>query len=332
MIEHFGTTPDGQDVHRTAIELGHFKARFLTYGAVLQDIRMDGHPTSLTLGLSTLDEYLNHSRYFGATAGRCANRIGNGTFDLDGARHTTDPNFLSKHTLHGGANGCGKRIWSITDYGENFVAMSHVLPDGHMGFPGALTINAQFTLDAEGLDISYSATTDAPTLCNLAHHSYWALDGSGSILDHQLQVEAESFTEIDGELIPTGASSPVAGSHLDFRNPKMLREGSLQALIDHNFVLSQSQKMIRPVATLKSETSGISLTVQTTEPGLQVYDSGPMDVPILDIDGRALRPHSGLALEPQNWPDAINHDHFPNVVLRPGETYEQHTRFEISKG
>ena len=331
-VEVFGQLPDGRSVERITLRSGSLTARFLTWGAVLQDLRLAGHDFSLVLGLSTLEDYLQHSKYFGATAGRCANRIGNARFVLDGVAHEIDPNFIDKHHLHGGSDSCGKRLWEIGDFQTNSLELMHVLPDGHMGYPGQMRIRARFTLEGDALDIRYSAESDAPTLCNLAHHSYWVLDGSGTILDHELQVSAETFTEIDDELIPTGQTPPVTGTHLDFRTASIVRPHSEAALIDHNFCVSESQKTLRTVACLKSETSGISLNVQTTEPGLQVYDSGPMDVPILDIDGRALKAHAGMALEPQIWPDAINHDHFPNVVLRPGETYEQHTRFEIAKG
>ncbi len=332
MIDVFGFLPDGREVHRITISSGQLSARFLTWGAVLQEIRMDGLANSLTLGLSSLDEYLMHSKYFGATAGRCANRIGNGEFVLDGKTFRVDKNFLDRHQLHGGADGCGKRLWSVADHGPNYVTLKQVMPDGHMGYPGNLEIEALFRVENGALDVRYRATTDAPTLCNLAHHSYWILDGSGSVLDHQLFVAGKTYTPVDDDLIPTGETRPVDGTHLDFSIARPIREGSLEGQIDHNYAIAIERNPIDlDVARLTSLNSGLQMTIKSTEPGLQVYDAGPMDVPIPDIDGRKLGAHCGIALEPQIWPDAINHASFPSPILRPGEIYDQHTRFEFEK-
>lgn len=331
MIENFGRLPDGRDVHRVTLKSGDAIARVLTFGTILQDLRLKAGGASLVLGLATLDEYLEHSRSFGITAGRCANRIGNAQFDLDGKTYNVDANFLGKHLLHGGSDGTGKRLWEIVDHGSDFVTMAHRLPDGHMGFPGALDMRVSFRLESGALDIVMSATTDAATLCNLAHHSYWVLDDSGSILDHLFQVSADTFTPVDEDLIPTGETPSVEGTHLDFRTARRLREGSLKDLIDHNYCLSSEKVDPRPVAVLESQKSNLKMTIVTDQPGLQVYDAGVMDVPINDVDGRALTAHSGIALEPQIWPDAINNSHFPSAVLRPGETYNQHTRFEFER-
>ena len=330
MIETFGSLPDGREVHRVTLARGDLTARFLTYGAVLQDLRLAGHPTSLTLGLETLADYLSHSRFFGATAGRCANRIGNARFTLDGQRYDIDKNFKERHHLHGGSNSLGKRLWTVADHGPAYLAMTHTLPDGHMGYPGTLQVQVRFTLDTDALDIRMTATTDAPTLCNLAHHSYWVLDDSGTILDHNLQIPADRFTAVDNDLIPTDIT-PVAGTRFDFRTNRPIRDGSEQGLIDHNFCFSPAHGGLQDRAILTSPRSGLSLSVRSTEPGLQVYDSAPMDVPVLDIDGRDLKAYAGLALEPQIWPDAINNPDWPSPVLRPGETYDQHTRFEIER-
>lgn len=335
MIEVFDHLPDGSAVHRVTLKNDELTARFLTYGAVLQDLRLHGHAKSLTLGYGTLGEYLCSSDYLGATVGRCANRIGNARFVLDGDTFELDANDQGKHHLHGGSDGTSNRMWRICDHGPDFVTMTQVVPDGHMGYPGELTIEATFRLDGTALDIRYRAKSTRPTLCNIAHHSYWVLDNSGTILDHDLFVGTREFTSVDEALIPTGAVDETGGGH-PFFYPQAapVRSWSKFKTLDHNFCFAPERAPTipnPPLATLESRASGLRLRVRSTEPGLQVYDSGPMDNPGLDIDGRALRGHPGLALEPQNWPDAINHDGFPNAVLRPGETYNQHTRFEIER-
>lgn len=328
----FGTLADGSAVEAVRIAGGGLAATVLTYGAVLQDLRLAGHQPPLVLGFETLADYLAHSRFFGATAGRCANRIRDGRFTLDGRDYQLDCNFLGKHHLHGGSGNIGKRVWTLEDAQADRVALSIALTDGEMGYPGAMTIRQVLSLPGDGvLDIRLEAQSDAPTLCNLAHHSYFNLDGSDTILDHDLQVAADHYLPVDGELIPTGEVAPVEGDAFDFRRPRRLREVCAARSIDHNFCLSDRRRDLTRVATLSAPASGISMDILTTEPGLQVYDGGPLDVPVPGLDGRRIGAHAGMALEPQVWPDAINHPAFPQAVMRPGETYRQHTQFVFRK-
>ena len=154
-IRHFGTMPDGAAVEAIEIAGGGLTARFLTWGAVLQDLRLAGHDPALVLGFRHLPDYLAHSRYFGATAGRCANRIAQGEAMIDGTPFRFDRNFRGRHTLHGGADGCGKRLWTVADHDASSVRLEIVLEDGHMGFPGRLSISAHFSLSEDGgLDIA----------------------------------------------------------------------------------------------------------------------------------------------------------------------------------
>lgn len=324
----FGTMPDGTPVQRVAIAGGGLTARVLTWGAVLQDLRIDGHAPSLVLGLNTLDHYIAHTRYFGATAGRCANRIRDGRFNLDGADYQLDRNFLGKHHLHGGSAGIGKRVWDIESLGTDSVTLSIALADGEMGYPGAMQIRQTFSLPGDGtFDITMEAETDAPTLCNLAHHSYFNLDGTDTILGHDLMIAAQHYLPVDDELIPTGEIAPVAGTPLDFRRPTLLATPCAAQVVDLNFCLSDARRDATRAATLRAPTSGITMDVITTEPGLQVYDGAGLDVPVPGLDGRGIGAHAGIALEPQVWPDAINHAEFPQAVLRPGETYRQHMQY-----
>jgi aldose 1-epimerase len=328
MIDTFGTLPDGQEVHRIRIAGGGLSASFLTYGAVLQDLRLAGHAPALVLGFEDMGAYLDHSPYFGATAGRCANRIRGGTFEIDGRSFGTDRNGAGGHTLHGGRQGIGKRLWTLGEVTDHSVELSIEDPDGHMGFPGNLSIRAVFALLPSGvLDVRYTAETDAPTLCNLAHHSYFALDDTGTVEDHRMGIEADHFLPTDGDFLPTGDVRAVAGTPYDFRQGRTIREANAGGPIDANFCLSQDRRPIRPVGWVSSVASGVEMVIRTTEPGLQVYDAARIDVPVPGLDGRRMGPFCGLALEPQVWPDAIHHPDWPQAILRPGETYDQHTQF-----
>lgn len=331
-VERFGEMPDGTAVDRISLSADSLKANVLTYGSVLQDLRLSGHEPSLVLGFDEFDPYLTHSPYFGATAGRCANRISNGLFELDGQVFQLDQNFIGKHHLHGGAAGIGKRVWNIDQAGGDHVRLSIDLADGEMGYPGNMQITVTYQLLPTGvLDISFSATTDRTTLCNLAHHSYFNLDGAPTILDHLLSVSADTFTPVDDELIPTGKIKSVEKTAFDFRKPKPIGSANMQEKIDHNFCLSDTRRALRPVACLKSPQSGVAMEIRTTEAGLQVYDAAKVSIPVAGLDGKLMGPHAGMALEPQTWPDAINHRHFPQAVLRPGETYRQQTQYAFSK-
>ena len=305
-------------------------AKMMPWGAVLMDLRLEGHEAPLVLGFDDPALYPEHSRYFGATAGRVANRIGHGQFTIDGQTFQADQNFMGRHMLHGGAAGIGKRIWDVVDHGPAHVQMQIGLSDGEMGFPGNMVVKARFSLEREAtFRVVYTATTDAPTLCNLAHHTYWCLDDTGDLSAHHLQLDAGRVTEVDADFIPTGRCPDVAGTRYDFRAGRPVLEAGQP--IDHNLCLSESRQPARPIGRLWSAVSGISMGITTTEPGIQVYDGAKLDVPVPGLGGRGYGAHAGLALEPQIWPDAINHSTFPSPVLRPGETYEQITEFRFSR-
>lgn len=330
MTDVCGKMPDGTEVHRIKLVGGGLTAHLLTYGAVLQDLRLEGHDAPLVLGFPEFAPYLTDSPYFGAIAGRFANRIRDGHLELDGATYQIDQNFIGQHTLHGGADSTGKKIWEIEDIAEDCATLKVALPDGHMGFPGTLTARVTFALLEGGvLDIKMSATTDKTTICSLAHHSYFKLDDTATISDHRLQVAAEAFLPVDSGLIPTGEQAPVAGTGFDFRTEAPVSQAHP---VDHNFCLSGERAALRQVATLKSQASGVTMACLTTEPGLQVYDGENIRTSIPGLDGKPMGAYAGLAMEPQVWPDAHHHKDFPQAVLRPGETYEQHTQFVFSKG
>ncbi len=322
--------PDGSPVSRHQIMGGGLTAWVLSYGAVVQDLRLEGHDAPLVLGFEEFAPYLTDSPYFGAMAGRCANRIGQGQFTLDGKAYQLDRNFMGLHHLHGGSAGVGKLNWAVEEAGPDRVTLRIDLADGEMGYPGNMVARVTYACLPGGVfDIRITAETDAATLCNFAHHSYWNLDGGPTTDDHELQVDADRRTVVDEGFIPTGESRDVTGTRYDFRQMRPIRD---EVFIDHNLCLSDTRQDLRKIGTLVSRKSGISMEIRSTEAGLQVYDGFKMDVKPKGLGGRSYGKNGGVALEPQVWPDAINNAHFPDPVLRPGALYEQHTQFAFSKG
>jgi aldose 1-epimerase len=322
--------PDGRAVHRVTLTGGGLTAHVLTYGAVLQDLRLERHDAPLVLGFPDFAPYLTDSPYFGATVGRFANRIRGGHLELDGQAYQLDTNDGGRHMLHGGADGLSGRLWEIEEVAGDHVTFTAELPDGHMGFPGTLKCSVTFALIEGGtLDIEMRAATEKTTLCSLAHHSYFTLDDAETVSQHQLQIAAESYTPVDDTLIPTGEIAPVSGTQFDFRAAAPLSQAYP---VDHNFCLSNARQPLRQVARLQSLASGVRMDCLTTEPGLQVYDGSGIAIEAPGLRGQKMSACAGVAMEPQVWPDAHHHKDFPQAVLRPGETYHQHTQFVFSKG
>ncbi len=330
VTEIWGHMPDGREVHRVTLKGGGLVAHVLTYGAVVQDLRLAGHDAPLVLGFAEFAPYLTESPYFGATVGRFANRIRDGHLELDGKVYQVDTNDGDRHTLHGGAEGLGSQLWEIAEVADNCVTLKAVLPDRHMGFPGTLVVRVTFALlEAGTFDIQMHAETDRTTLCSLAHHSYFTLDDAATVADHRLQIEADSYLPVDSGAIPTGRIAPVRDTRFDFREAAPVAKAHP---LDHNFCLSQDRVRIRRVATLSSDLSGLQMTCLTTEPGVQVYDGAPISIEHPGLNGLPMGACAGIAIEPQAWPDAHHHTHFPQAVLRPGESYHQHTQFVFSRG
>lgn len=331
----FGETESGEAVHRVEITGGGLDASILSWGATLQDLRLAGHDNPLTLGFGNFSDYLHHSPYFGATPGRYANRIAQGRFALDGVDYQLDCNEGGLHHLHGGRDGIGKRIWRIADHGPDSVRFEIEDPDGHMGYPGNCRISCSYRLKPNGvLSITHEAETDRPTLCNMAHHSYFNLDGRPDILDHEIKIAADHYLPVDDELIPTGEVAPVDGTPFEFRGQRPIRlnvDGG-QCVYDHNFCLSDSRTDLRNVAQVHSPHSGVTMNVRTTEPGLQFYCGHKVETAVTGLEGKLYGAFSGLCLEAQIWPDSPHHSRFPSAVLRPGEHLLQQTEYIFSKG
>ena len=331
-VEHFGQLEDGQQVQRINLKGGGLSAKILTYGGVLQDLRLEGHGPALVLGLETLEHYVKYSPYFGANAGRCANRIRDGHLELSGKTFQLDQNFLDQHHLHGGRAGIGKSLWLLESFDANMATLSIDLPNGHMGYPGNMTIKLTYTLLDQGiLDIRFWAKSDRETLCNLAHHSYFNLEGNSDINRHLLQIDAAHYTPVDAELIPTGELCKVENTAFDFSAPRAIRPAPQDHILDHNFCVAAARGELCKIAQLKSPKSGVTMEIKSTEPGLQVYDGAKINIPVPGLDGCSMGQNAGIALEPQLWPDANHNTHFPQTVLAAGAIYQQHTQYIFSK-
>ena len=329
----FGVTPDGKEVDRLTIRGGGLTANIITYGASIQDLRMENHTAPLVLGFSEFAPYLTGGRYFGATVGRFANRISKGQFSIDGTAYQLDQNSDDLNTLHGGSEGISQQVWEIADSGKSHVTLLLHDPHLNMGFPGNCKHVCHYELKQESvLEVTYTTTSDAPTVAGLAHHSYFILDETDDCLSHSLQIDAGHYLPVNQHLIPTGQIQSVSDSAYDFRTFKRVDSDLTGDVIyDHNFCLSPQRTQLRDVAQMRSDHSGISLNVATTEPGLQFYAAHALKTEASGLQGKPYHAHSGFCLETQIWPDAPNWPNFPDAILRTGETLQQVTQYQFKK-
>ena len=316
------------------------RVRILTYGAIVQSICVPdryGTLADVVLGYPDLAGYLTDQSFCGAVVGRYANRIAGGRFVLDGRRFALAQNDRG-NSLHGGPRGFGKQLWSVEDLREGpsgSVTLHYVSPDGEEGYPGTLSTTATYALDGEGrLDLTLEAETDRPTIVNLTGHSYFNLAGEASgasALDHQLYLNAERFTPVDRDLIPTGVLASVAGTPFDFRRPTLVGErigdsSDEQMLFghgyDHNFVLADGVSTdARLAARVEESSSGRVLELWTNQPGVQFYSGNFLGGGAPGKGGSVYRPRDALALEPQLFPDTPNQPSFGSAELHPGQRY-----------
>jgi aldose 1-epimerase len=328
--DEFGTLPDGRRVHWwTLTDETGLTARVLTYGAILQSLHApdaEGRTANVALGYDKLDGYLARGPFFGATIGRFGNRITNGRFTLDGRTYQVPLSDTPRsNSLHGGEEGFDTKMWDAEPVADG-VELKLVSADGDQGFPGTLHVTVRYTLAAGQLRIDYRATTDAPTVVNLTNHTYLNLAGEGTttVLDHELRLAAHSYLPVDEQLIPLGDPAPVVGTPFDFTAPKPLGahlhdphdQLRIAGGYDHWWVLDGGRtKDPRPVAELIHARSGRTLTMSTTEPGIQVYTGNG----------------AGVALETQHFPDTPNRPDFPTTELRPGAEYRSSTIYAFSR-
>ncbi|HKW10349.1 MAG TPA: aldose epimerase family protein [Gemmatimonadaceae bacterium] len=340
----FGRLPDGRSVDLYTLSNAHgVEVRVMTFGAIVSVVRTPdrgGHVDDIVLGFDSLSGYEGEHPYFGAVVGRYANRIAHGRFTLDGTTYHLALN-NGPNSLHGGRRGFDKALWT----GESFtrgdsvgVALHYTSPDGEESYPGTLQVGVRYALTSNNeLIVDYEATTDKATPVNLTQHTYWNLggEGRGDILGHVLELDASAFTPVDSTLIPTGVVAPVAGTPFDFRTPTPIgtRIDAADEQIrfgrgyDHNFVLDHPPGTLGHAARVVDSTSGRTLDVSTTEPGMQFYSGNFLDGTLVGKGGQAYGHRAALVLETQHYPDSPNHSAFPSTILRPGTTYRSRTVF-----
>ena len=341
-IRPFGHTPEGAPVERIILSNGRIRCEILTLGATLRSLWVPdqtGKPVDVILGYDTPEAYCRYGGYLGATVGRFANRIAGGRFSLNGENYVLHCN-SDGHHLHGGAQGFSHRIWQVSQLAEDRAVLTLISPHGEDGYPGTLQVTAQFQLEGNALILRHHATCDRDTLCSLTNHSYFNLAGhdSGSALNQSLQIYAQYFTPSDEHNIPLGTLEPVAGTAMDLRtpgpidtperrtDPALLRCGGF----DHNFAIDGPMGILRPAASAHSQTTGISMEVETTLPGMQFYTGNFIYPKTIGKNGCNYRPWQGYCLETQFFPNSPNQSNFPSPVLKAGEAYDHTTVFRFS--
>ena len=320
----YGAMPDGSPVQEVRLRRGALAVDIITFGAVLRDLRVAER--SVVLGCGSLDNYVTTSPHFGAVLGRFANRIARGHLEIDGTSFQLTTNNGRNH-MHGGAPGFSRRNWMLVAHDDVSATLRIIATDGEQGYPGTVQATCRYTLIGDDtLEMTLSATTDAPTAVNLANHSYFNLSGDTTIDDHTVAIFADRYLPLDDESIPTGAIADVAGTRFDLRTPNRLGD----ARYDTPFVIaSAASQPIRPVA--HASAGGLALDVSSTQPSVQFYTGQNIREGVTDRAGKSYAPGAGLCFETQGFPDAPNHDNFPSAILRPGQTYGTTTLYRFTK-
>ncbi len=316
----------------------------MNYGGIIVSIKVPdrkGQLGDIVLGHETVEGYVPNPPYLGAIVGRYANRIAGGTFTLDGKTYNLPKND-GPNTLHGGVDKTfNKVVWDEALKGKSGVAFTYLSKDGEEGFPGNVKVKVTYTLtDANELVIDYEATTDKATPINLSQHSYFNLAGEGTsdILNHEVMINADRFTPVDKNLIPTGELRPVKGTPFDFTTSTRVGtriDDSYDQLVlghgyDHNWVINRKGAGLELAARVYEPTSGRVLEVSTTQPGVQFYTGNFLDGTVTGKQGHVYKRRYGLCLETQHFPDSPNHPDFPSTILKPGETFKSKTVFKFS--
>ena len=348
--EPFGQV-DGTPVSRYTLSSGHgMRVRILTYGGIIQSVEVPdrtGHVDDVVLGFPTLAGYLNNTgstkTYFGAIIGRYGNRIAKGAFALNGNEYHVPIND-NGNSLHGGTAGFDTKVWQASQHsGSDSVGLKlqYVSPAGEMGYPGNLTTTVTYILDQKNeLRINYHATTDAPTVINLTNHSYFNLSGEDTldVYGQKVTLNADSYTPTDPTQIPTGQIAPVKGTPFDFTSPTAIgahiTANDPQLLLaqgyDHNWVINRNDTGLVQAASVEDPHTGRTLSVSTSEPGLQFYTSNFIDGAFTGTSGHVYRQGAGFTMETQHYGDSPNHPNFPTTRLNPGQTYDSTTVFAFS--
>jgi aldose 1-epimerase len=330
---------DGQTVTQyTLTNPNGMQVSILNYGGTITNLLTPDKNNQLgdvVLGFDSMPGYLQKNNpYFGCLVGRYANRISKGKFVIDNKTYQLPLN-NNGNTLHGGLTGFDKVIWQVTKLSDSSLQLTYTSKDGEEGFPGNLKTIVVYTLTADNsLHISYSATTDQSTPVNLTNHAYFNLSAgkSSTILDHELMINANQFTEVNDQLIPTGKLPEVKGTPMDFNTAKPIGKDimAVKGGYDHNWVLNRTGNSVEKIASLYDAGSGRCLEVSTTQPGMQFYTGNFLDSTLTGKNNRIYGRHAALCLETQHFPDGPNQPSFPNTILKPGETYQHTTVFRFS--
>jgi aldose 1-epimerase len=345
-----GKLADGTPIEAVTLTArNHVSARILSYGATLQRFSgpdRKGKVADVLLGYDDLAGYVETPNYYGVTVGRYANRIAGGRFSIDGTEYQLPLNDKT-NSLHGGTVGFDKKAWRIVDVKSGAMAsvtLALTSPDGDQGYPGTFEVRVTYALDDAGaLTITFDGTTDKPTVVNMTNHAIFNLAGEGApggAMGAYLTIFGKAFTPVNERLIPTGERRAVAGSDFDFTKPRMIgervRDGKEEQLrfgrgYDHNFVLDKGRTASPKLAArLEDRASGRVLEVSTTEPGVQLYTGNFLDATLPGKRGHLYRQGDGVALEPQDFPDAPNQPSFPSARLNPGQHYHHVIIYRLS--
>ncbi len=337
MVEEFGSLNDDSTADLITLKNQRGMEMSVTnYGGIITSLHApdrNGEFENVVLGFNDFEKYLEDHPYFGAIIGRYANRIANASFELNGEEYTLAANDGENH-LHGGEQGFDKVLWDYEINDDNSVTMSYRSRDGEEGYPGNLEVSVTYSLtDENELLISYEAVSDQPTPVNLTNHSYFNLSGDQTtgILDHYLTINADQYTPVNDELIPTGELEPVENTAFDFRDSTKIGDqiDEVPGGFDHNFVLNQDEDGVQQVAILYDEKSGRKMEVYTDKPGLQFYSGNFLNGSIQDSQGRPIEQHAALCLETQYFPDSPNQPQFPSTIIGPNEIYQTNTIYQF---
>ena len=334
-IHFFGRLPDGTAISEIRLaNASGASASILTFGAALRDLVVpvpNGEPRRVVLGFRELDGYLENNRFLGVTAGRHASRIGDGHLAIDGREYQLSLNEGGVH-LHGGVTGFSRKPWQILESDEQSVTLGLISPDGDDGYPGTLDVRCTYRLLEPGtIHITMTATTDAPTVVSLAHHSYFSLLPGATSREHRLQFAASGYTPFSPELVPSGEIASVTGTPYDFRTPRPVSDPAGDPDFDYDccLVLDRSGEGLLRAARLEAPDGSLAMDVHTTEPCLVFYDGAGLAPDFTGLDGVPYQAHAGLCLEPMRFPDSPNQPTFPSAILRPGEIYRQETEYRF---
>lgn len=343
-VSAYGTLSDATPVQKVTLKnSNNIEIDVISYGGIITRMMVpdaQGKPGNIVYGMESIEEYETSNPYFGAIIGRYGNRIKEGKFTLNGTEYQLATNDGDNH-LHGGKQGFDKKVWKMEPFAtaqSAGVTLTLVSPDGDQGYPGELTTQVTYTLTNDNtLDMQFIATTDKPTIVNLTQHSYFNLAGKGTILDHELQINGEFMTPVDGGLIPTGELTAVAGTPFDFTSPKAIGKDigaedeqlSLGKGYDHNYVIKDTvDRSLIEAANVYDPSSGRILRVLTEEPAVQFYSGNFLEGTTQGFGQKHIF-RGAFCLEPQHYPDSPNQAAFPSTTLLPGEVYSTRIVYEF---